>query len=60
MKEIGLDELKKIQMDVMASVHSFCIKYNLRYSLACGSLLGARRLWLVAGGSLGPPNGGPA
>lgn len=43
MKEIGLDELKKIQMDVMASVHRFCIKYNLRYSLACGSMLGAAR-----------------
>lgn len=43
MKEISADELKVLQMDVMSSVHRFCEKYNLRYSLACGSMLGAAR-----------------
>ncbi|MGO5246712.1 LicD family protein [Prevotella sp. LCP21S3_D2] len=43
MKEIGLDELKVLQMDVMSAVHRFCEANHLRYSLACGSLLGAAR-----------------
>lgn len=43
MREIGLDELKVLQMDVMSAVHRFCEANHLRYSLACGSLLGAAR-----------------
>lgn len=43
MREIGLDELKVLQMDVMSAVHRFCEENNLRYSLACGSMLGAAR-----------------
>ena len=43
MREIGLDELKVIQMDVMSAVHRFCEEHNLKYSLACGSMLGAAR-----------------
>lgn len=43
MREIGLDELKVLQMDVMSAVHRFCEANHLRYSLACGSMLGAAR-----------------
>ena len=43
MKEITLDELKVLQMDVLSAVHRFCEANNLRYSLACGSMLGAAR-----------------
>lgn len=43
MKEIKIDELKKIQMDVLSRVHDFCICNNIKYSLGCGTLLGAVR-----------------
>lgn len=43
MREIGIEELKVIQMDIMSAVHRFCEEHNLRYSLACGSMLGAAR-----------------
>lgn len=42
-KEIDLDELKVIQMDVLQAVDEFCCDHNIRYSLACGTLLGAIR-----------------
>lgn len=42
-KVIGLDELKKIQMDILEVVDKFCLDNNIHYSLACGSLLGAIR-----------------
>lgn len=35
--------MKVLQMDIMSAVHRFCEENNLRYSLACGSLLGAAR-----------------
>jgi len=43
MKEIKLEELKKLQCEVMQVFHDFCHKNNLKYTLACGSLLGAIR-----------------
>lgn len=43
MNEIKLDELKILQMNIMSAVHRFCLVNNLRYSLACGSMLGAAR-----------------
>lgn len=43
MKKIGLEELKVIQLDILSAVHRFCEVNNLRYSLACGSMLGAAR-----------------
>lgn len=42
-KSIGLDEMKVIQLDVLSAIDSFCHDNNIRYSLACGSLLGAIR-----------------
>lgn len=43
MRNIELDELKVLQMDVMQAVHDYCEEHHLKYSLACGSLLGAIR-----------------
>lgn len=43
MKEIDLEELKIIQMDILSAVHRFCISNNLKYSLGCGSMLGCAR-----------------
>ncbi len=43
MKSIELKELKLIQLDIVQALHEFCIENNIKYSLACGSLLGAIR-----------------
>lgn len=43
MKSIDIEELKVIQMDILEVVDRFCIEHNIRYSLACGSCLGAVR-----------------
>lgn len=43
MKEIGLEERKKLQLEMMDEVDSFCRKNNLTYYLAFGSLIGAVR-----------------
>ena len=39
----SLEELKKIQMDILLSLHQFCSKNNIKYSLAAGTLIGAIR-----------------
>ena len=41
--EIPLEEVRKIQMDMLAEMDAFCKKHHLRYSLAYGTLLGAIR-----------------
>lgn len=43
MRTIELEELKLIQLDIVQALHDFCIENNIKYSLACGSLLGAIR-----------------
>lgn len=43
MKLIELSELKEIQLDIMQAFHDFCQENAIKYSLACGSLLGAIR-----------------
>lgn len=43
MREINIDELKQIQLDMLIKIHEFCIANNLRYTLAYGTLLGAIR-----------------
>lgn len=40
---INVEELKVLQMDVLQTLHEFCIKNNIRYSMACGTMLGAIR-----------------
>ncbi len=39
----SIDELKKVQLDILLAVHSFCENNGINYSLAYGSLLGAIR-----------------
>ena len=43
MREITGEELKKIQVEVLDDVVAFCLRHNLRYFLAYGTLLGAVR-----------------
>ena len=43
MREIHLEELKQLQLEMLLKIHEFCIKNHLRYTLAYGTLLGAVR-----------------
>ena len=43
MRKITPEERKKIQLDLMQSIHDYCEKNNIKYTLAFGSLLGAVR-----------------
>lgn len=43
MREINVEELKKIQLEILDDIHRFCIQERLTYSLAYGTLLGAIR-----------------
>ena len=43
MKNIELKEFKEIQVAILETVHEFCLNNNIKYSLACGTLLGAVR-----------------
>jgi len=39
----SIDELKKIQLNILLSFHQFCTENNIKYSLAAGTLIGAIR-----------------
>lgn len=43
MREIGLEERKKLQLDILLDVASFCEKHGIIYFLSSGTLLGAVR-----------------
>lgn len=44
MKQITTtEELKHIGLDILLSVHEFCMRHHIMYSLACGTLIGAVR-----------------
>lgn len=43
MREIGINELKELQVGVLEAIHSFCVENNITYSIACGTALGAIR-----------------
>ena len=43
MKKIKTEELKRIQMEILEYLDSFCKKNNIQYWLDCGTLLGAIR-----------------
>lgn len=43
MRKIELEELKKIELDILKNVAKFCDENNIRYYLAGGTLLGAIR-----------------
>lgn len=42
-KQISKDELKVLQIEILQSVHDFCIANELNYTLGFGTLLGAIR-----------------
>lgn len=42
-RDITLDELRNIQLDILDKIDEYCRKNNLRYSLGGGTLLGAVR-----------------
>ena len=43
MKEITLDELKSIEIDILKYIHDFCKQNGIQYFLMSGTLLGAVR-----------------
>lgn len=43
MKIIDIEEFKIIQMDILDVIHQYCDKHGIKYSLGCGSMLGAIR-----------------
>lgn len=43
MQQITVDEMKKIELDILRDVAKFCEKNNLRYYLCGGTLIGAIR-----------------
>lgn len=43
MKEIAIDELKNIQVDILQAIHDYCSAHGLKYSLCGGALIGAIR-----------------
>lgn len=43
MKEMTLQEIQALQLDMMQKIHDFCVSNNIRYSLGGGTLLGAIR-----------------
>ena len=42
-RELSLQQLHKIETDVLQVLHDFCEEYNLTYYLFAGTLLGAIR-----------------
>lgn len=40
---IDLDEMKRIELDMMKEIHAFCLTHTITYSLGYGTLLGAVR-----------------
>lgn len=42
-KELTLQELQQVSLDIMKDIHRFCVEHNINYSLAGGSLIGAVR-----------------
>ena len=43
MREISIDELKELQVQMMQEIHDYCVSNNIRYTLHAGTLLGAIR-----------------
>ena len=43
LRQIDIEELKKIQLDILIAVDDFCSKNNIKYFLSFGTLLGTIR-----------------
>lgn len=42
-KEMTLDEIRSVQIEILQKIHDFCVNRGIRYSLGGGTLLGAVR-----------------
>lgn len=42
-KVLSLEDVQKVCTDILFDVHDFCVKHNIKYSLAYGTLIGALR-----------------
>lgn len=42
-RQLSIEEVKNIQLDILKKVHNYCILNSINYSLAYGTLLGAVR-----------------
>lgn len=42
-KELTLQELQQVSLDILKDVHAFCTERGIRYSIAYGTLIGALR-----------------
>lgn len=42
-RQITIDEIRAIQLEILDDIHNFCIEHNISYSLGGGTLLGAVR-----------------
>ena len=43
MKEMTLNEIQNVSLEILKDFHKFCVKNNLTYSLDSGTLIGAIR-----------------
>ena len=43
MREISINELKELQVEMLDAIHAYCISNKINYTLAAGTLLGAIR-----------------
>ncbi len=43
MRELTLKDMQQKGLDILSDVHDFCVKHDIKYSLAYGSLIGAIR-----------------
>ena len=42
-REMTIDEVHQVSLDILQEFHDFCVKNGIHYSLSGGSLLGAIR-----------------
>ncbi len=43
MREISIEDVKDLQIDILTSIDEFCNKHKIKYSLSSGTLIGAIR-----------------
>ena len=43
MREMTLGDIQNVSLAILKDVHAFCVSYNIKYSLAYGTLIGAIR-----------------
>ena len=43
MREMTLEEIQQVSLEILKDVHRFCVENDIKYSLCYGTLLGAIR-----------------